>query len=51
LTHIRQEIHALQNEISNQNKELAGQMKAAYAMGQKEKLKLMLNQRDPALAC
>lgn len=50
LTHIRQEIHALQNEISNQNEELAGQIKAAYAMGQKEKLKLMLNQRDPALA-
>ncbi|MDD5579943.1 MAG: peptidoglycan DD-metalloendopeptidase family protein [Methylobacter sp.] len=50
LTHIRQEIHTLQNEISTQNEELAGQIKAAYAMGQKEKLKLMLNQRDPALA-
>jgi septal ring factor EnvC (AmiA/AmiB activator) len=49
LTHIRQETHVLQNEIANQNEELAGQIKAAYAMGQKERLKLMLNQRDPAL--
>lgn len=50
LTHIGQEGHALQNQIANQREELAGQIKAAYAMGQKEKLKLLLNQRDPALA-
>ncbi|TAN69965.1 MAG: peptidase M23 [Methylobacter sp.] len=50
LTKIRQEIQSLQDEVAKQNKELAGQIKAAYAMGQKEKLKLLLNQQDPALS-
>lgn len=50
LTKIRQEMQKLQDEVAKQNKELAGQMKAAYAMGQKEKLKLLLNQQDPALS-
>jgi len=43
-------IQNYQDEIRKHNKELAGQIKAAYAMGQKEKLKLMLNQQDPALS-
>jgi len=47
---IRQEMQNLQDEVAKQNKELAGQIKAAYAMGQKEKLKLLLNQQDPALS-
>ncbi len=50
LTKIRQEKQELQDEVAKQNKELAGQIKAAYAMGQKEKLKLLLNQQDPALS-
>ncbi len=50
LSRIRQEVAKSQNQIAEQNKELAGQMKAAYAMGQKEKLKLLLNQQDPALS-
>ena len=50
LTRIRQEKQGLQDEVAKQNKELAGQIKAAYAMGQKEKLKLLLNQQDPALS-
>ena len=50
LSKIRQEVAKSQNQIAEQNKELAGQMKAAYAMGQKEKLKLLLNQQDPALS-
>lgn len=48
LVNIRQEMAQNEDEIRRQNNALAGQMKAAYAMGQKEKLKLMLNQEDPA---
>ncbi|MDP3589074.1 MAG: peptidase M23, partial [Methylobacter sp.] len=50
LTKIRQEKQDLQAEVAKESKELAGQIKAAYAMGQKEKLKLLLNQQDPALS-
>lgn len=50
LTKIQQEKQSLQDEVAKQNKELVGQIKAAYAMGQKEKLKLLLNQQDPALS-
>jgi len=50
LTKIQQEKQRLQDEVAKQNKELAGQIKAAYAMGQKEKLKLLLNQQDPAFS-
>lgn len=50
LSKIRQEKQSLQDEVAKQNKELAGQIKAAYAMGQKEQLKLLLNQQDPALS-
>ena len=46
---IQQEIQALQNEVNQQNKELAGQIKLAYVLGQNEKLKLLLNQQDPVL--
>ncbi|MFI3186964.1 MAG: peptidoglycan DD-metalloendopeptidase family protein [Methylococcaceae bacterium] len=47
---IQQETLKSSTEITKQNKELAGQMKAAYAMGQKEKLKLLLNQQDPTVS-
>jgi septal ring factor EnvC (AmiA/AmiB activator) len=50
LNKIEQEKQNLYDEVEKQNKELAGQLKAAYAMGQKEKLKLLLNQQDPALS-
>jgi len=50
LTKIRQEMRGLEDEMTKQNKEIAGQMKSAYMMGQKEKLKLLLNQQDPALS-
>ncbi len=50
LSKIHQEMQGLQGEVAKQNKELAGQIKAVYAMGQKEKLKLLLNQQDPALS-
>ncbi len=39
-----------QHEIDKQSKELAAYIKAAYTMGQKEKLKIMLNQQDPVLS-
>jgi septal ring factor EnvC (AmiA/AmiB activator) len=41
---------AYQKEIDKDSKELAEQIKAAYTMGQKEKLKIMLNQQDPVLS-
>jgi septal ring factor EnvC (AmiA/AmiB activator) len=50
LTKIRQEMRGLEDEMATQSKEIAGQMKSAYMMGQKEKLKLLLNQQDPALS-
>jgi murein hydrolase activator len=50
LDNIRQDIQAYQKEIDKLNKELAGQIRAAYAMGQQERLKLLLNQQDPALS-
>jgi septal ring factor EnvC (AmiA/AmiB activator) len=50
LDKIRQDMQTFQQEIDKLNSELAGQIKAAYAMGQEERLKLMLNQQDPALS-
>jgi len=50
LDKIRLDMQAYQNERDRLSKGLAGQIRAAYAMGQKEKLKLMLNQQDPALS-
>lgn len=50
LAKIQQEKQNLQDEVAKQNVELADQIKAAYAMGQKEQLKLLLNQQDPALS-
>lgn len=50
VSRIRQEMNSLQEEVARQNSELAGQIKAAYAMGQREKLKLLLNQQDPVLS-
>ena len=50
LDKIRDDMQAYQNEIDKLSKELAGQIRAAYAMGQKEKLKLLLNQQDPVLS-
>ena len=50
LDKIRKEINSYQGQIDKLNEELGGQVKAAYAMGQQDKLKLMLNQQDPALS-
>ncbi|WP_411726670.1 murein hydrolase activator EnvC family protein [Methyloglobulus sp.] len=50
LDKIRKEISSYQGQIDKLNKVVAGQVRAAYAMGQQDKLKLMLNQQDPALS-
>lgn len=50
LDNIRLDMQVYQKEIDKLSKELAGQIRAAYAMGQKEKLKLLLNQQDPTLS-
>jgi murein hydrolase activator len=50
LDKIRKEISSYQGQIDKLNAELGGQVKAAYALGQQDKLKLMLNQQDPALS-
>lgn len=47
---LREKTRMLQLEIAAQNEGLSHQIKAAYAMGRKEKLKLILNQEDPALS-
>ena len=47
---IRQDRVQYQTEISQLSLELASQVRAAYAMGQQEKLKLLLSQQDPALS-
>lgn len=49
LAKIHSEIQALTLEITKQNDELAGQIKTMYAMGNKERVKLLLNQQDPIL--
>jgi murein hydrolase activator len=50
LDKLRKEINGYQGQIDKLDAELGGQVKAAYAMGQQDKLKLMLNQQDPALS-
>lgn len=52
----RQRIQALQQEqqeqqqaLSGHRQVLAGQVRAAYAMGRQERLKILLNQQDPAV--
>ena len=46
----QQERAAQQKQIDKRSKALAAQIKAAYAMGEQEKLKIILNQKDPVLS-
>jgi septal ring factor EnvC (AmiA/AmiB activator) len=50
LDKIRQDIDHHQGDVEKINKELGEQMRLAYAMGQKEKLKLLFNQENHALS-
>jgi len=44
------EKHSREKDLDDNRAALAGQMRAAYLIGQQEPLKLLLNQRDPTLA-
>ena len=44
------EQHARESQLAENRTALAGQMRAAYTLGRQEPLKLLLNQKDPALA-
>ena len=50
LNKIRSEVAILNAEIKKENKDLSGQIRSAYLMGHKEKLKLLLNQQDAGLS-
>ncbi|MDQ7090824.1 MAG: peptidoglycan DD-metalloendopeptidase family protein [Methylococcales bacterium] len=50
LKEINKEISIRQKKLDIENHELNGQLKATHIMGKREKLKLLLNQQDPALA-
>lgn len=50
LKHVSQEMQKQQASLALQNAELAKQVKAAFVMGKKEQLRLLLNQQNPALA-
>jgi len=50
LDKIRENINIYQTEIDKLSQELADQIRVAYAVGQKEKLKLLLNQQDPMVS-
>lgn len=50
LKEINREIASRKQKLMIHNRELEGQIKATFIMGKKEKLKLLLNQQDPALA-
>jgi murein hydrolase activator len=49
IARIQQEIKIYKREIEVLNKELVGQVRAAYLMGHEQRLKLILNQQDPVL--
>ncbi|MFA5983487.1 MAG: peptidoglycan DD-metalloendopeptidase family protein [Methylococcaceae bacterium] len=50
LEQVRLTIQQQHDAMAEQQSELSGQIKAAYAMGKQEKLKLLLNQQNPALS-
>ena len=50
LDKIWREMDVYQKEIDKLSKELSVQIRAAHVIGKKEKLKLLLNQQDPALS-
>jgi septal ring factor EnvC (AmiA/AmiB activator) len=50
LKHLSKDMQKRYAELKLQNDELSKQVKAAFVMGKKEQLRLLLNQQDPALA-
>jgi septal ring factor EnvC (AmiA/AmiB activator) len=50
LDKIRQDMQGYQAEVDKLSKQLGDQIRVAYAIGEKEKLKLLLNRQDPVLS-
>ncbi len=50
LDKIREDMQGYQAELDKLSKQLADQIRVAYAIGEKEKLKLLLNRQDPVLS-
>jgi len=50
LDKISDDMQGYQAEVDKLSKQLADQIRVAYAIGEKEKLKLLLNQQDPVLS-
>lgn len=50
LTQMQNRIALQKQKISRQSKDLEGMIRSAYALGQKDRLKMVLNQQDPALS-
>jgi len=48
LQQLDEEIAARESELAHESGQLAAQVRAAYMSGSQEKIKLLLNQRDPA---
>lgn len=48
ITALRSELGQLQGRLSKQRQGLAEQLRAAYAIGRQQQLKMLLNQQDPA---
>ena len=45
---MRTELNQLQNQLKSQRQRLAEQVRAAYAIGHQQQVKMLLNQQDPA---
>lgn len=50
LNAIKQDMESYRDQMARLSRDLSGHIKAAYAIGQQEKLKLILNQENPALS-
>lgn len=48
LAGLRDEQRTLTRQVADQRRHLGGQVRAAYAIGRQEQLKILLNQEDPA---
>jgi septal ring factor EnvC (AmiA/AmiB activator) len=49
LSQLEQEREALDRQLHRHRQGLAGQLRSAYMMGRQERLKILLNQQDPAV--
>ena len=47
ITNLRQELSSLQGSLNKQRQGLSEQLRAAYAIGRQQQVKMLLNQQDP----